>query len=144
MVKSHSLSPIRLQRIVKKSLYPHFLRSLLTTCLDNSESGKRNYCLGKNSGKCLEFWIQKSERTMKVTFTQQRTNFSHGEKFDQALRSHRTVQFIRSVHTEPTNQVEFHLFTDNGFTICPWAQRYFSTSKMAFSNYVFAVQKFRR
>ena len=37
-------------------------------CIDhlfnNLESGKINYCFGKKCGKSLEFWIQKSVRTM--------------------------------------------------------------------------------
>ena len=43
----------------EKSFVPAFLRSLLTTDLsDNLEPGKRNYCLGKRSGKSIEliFW----------------------------------------------------------------------------------------
>ena len=40
----------------KKTLFLRFLRSLLITNLfDNLESGKRNYCFGKKSGKSLEF-----------------------------------------------------------------------------------------
>ena len=31
---------------------------------DNFESGKKKYCFGKKSGKSLEFWIQKSVRTL--------------------------------------------------------------------------------
>ena len=41
---------------MRKSLFLCFLRSLLITDLfDNIESGKRNYCYGKKSGKSLEF-----------------------------------------------------------------------------------------
>ena len=40
----------------EKSFVPSFLRCLLITDLfDNLESGKRNYCFGKKSGKSLEF-----------------------------------------------------------------------------------------
>ena len=41
---------------MKIALFLRFLRSLLITdLLDNLESGKRNYCFGKKSGKSLEF-----------------------------------------------------------------------------------------
>ena len=41
---------------MKKTLFLRFLRCLLITDLfDNLESGKRNYCFGKKSGKSLEF-----------------------------------------------------------------------------------------
>ena len=33
---------------------------------DNLESGKRNDCFGKKSGKILEFWIQKSVGTLYI------------------------------------------------------------------------------
>ena len=33
---------------------------------DNLESGKRNDCFGKKSGKSLEFWIQKSVGTLYI------------------------------------------------------------------------------
>ena len=58
LVKSYSISPVCFQPtyIMKKSLFLRFLRSLLITDLfDNLESGKRNYCFGKKSGKSLEF-----------------------------------------------------------------------------------------
>ena len=56
LVKSYSISPVCLQPIMKKALFLSFLMSLLTTDLsDNLESGKRNYCLGKRSGKSIEF-----------------------------------------------------------------------------------------
>ena len=56
LVKSYSISPVFLQPIMKKALFLSFLMSLLTTDLsDNLESGKRNYCLGKRSGKSNEF-----------------------------------------------------------------------------------------
>ena len=41
---------------MKKALFLRFLRCLLITDLyHNLESGKRNYCFGKKSGKSLEF-----------------------------------------------------------------------------------------
>ena len=52
---------------MKKALFLSFLRSLLTTDLsDNLESGKRNYCLGKRSGKSIEFifWYMVKARTV--------------------------------------------------------------------------------
>ena len=58
LVKSYSISPVSFQPtcIMKKALFLRFLRSLLITDLfDNLESGKRNYCFGKKSGKSLEF-----------------------------------------------------------------------------------------
>ena len=56
LVKSYSISPVCLQPIMKIALFLRFLRSLLITdLLDNLESGKRNYCFGKKSGKSLEF-----------------------------------------------------------------------------------------
>ena len=56
LVKSYSMSPVCLQPIMKKDLFLSFLKSLLTTDLsDNLDSGKSNYCLGKRSGKSLEF-----------------------------------------------------------------------------------------
>ena len=51
-------SPICFQPtcIMKKALFLRLVRCLLITDLfDNLESGKRNYCLGKKSGKSLEF-----------------------------------------------------------------------------------------
>ena len=60
LVKSYSISPVCFQPtcIMKKSLFLRFLRSLLITDLfDNLESGKRNYCFGKKSGKVeFIFW----------------------------------------------------------------------------------------
>ena len=49
----------------EKSVVSVFLGSVLITYLpDNLESEKRNYCFGKNTGKSLEFWIEKSVRTL--------------------------------------------------------------------------------
>ena len=67
LVKSYSIWPVCLQPIMKKVLFLSFLRSLLTTDLsDNLESGKRNYCLGKRSGKSIEFifWYMVKVRTV--------------------------------------------------------------------------------
>ena len=45
-----------------------FISAFLKICINNLfynlESGKRTYCFGKKSGKSLEFWIQKSVRTL--------------------------------------------------------------------------------
>ena len=54
------ISPLCLERIIKKALFLCCLRSLY----DNLESGKRSYCFRKKSGKSLEFWTQKSVRTL--------------------------------------------------------------------------------
>lgn len=66
LVKSHSISPICLQCIMKKALLLHqFCKASFDHLFDNLKSGKiLNYsCFGKNSGKSLEFWIEKSVRT---------------------------------------------------------------------------------
>ena len=57
--KSWVFSPVLLLQC-KKSFVPAFIDHLF----DNFESGKRNYCCGKKSGKSLEFWIQKSVRML--------------------------------------------------------------------------------
>ena len=52
---------------MKKALFLRFLMSLLTTDpSDNLESGKINYCLGKRSGKSIEFifWYMCKARTV--------------------------------------------------------------------------------
>ena len=64
LVKSYSISLVRLQRIMEKALFLRFFKASIDHLFDNLESGKRNYCFGKKSGKSLEFWIQKSVRTM--------------------------------------------------------------------------------
>ena len=48
------------QHIIKKS----FVHSSIDHRFDNLESGKRNHCCGKTSGKSLEYWIQKSVWTL--------------------------------------------------------------------------------
>ena len=52
LVKSYSISPVRLQCIERKALFAAFLRSDL---FDNHESGKINYCFGKSLEKVLIF-----------------------------------------------------------------------------------------
>ena len=67
LVKSYSMSSLRLQRIVKKALFLPFLEVSIDHLFDNLESGKKNYYFGKKSGKRPEFGIQKSVRTLQVT-----------------------------------------------------------------------------
>ena len=63
-------------------------------------------------------------------------------------RPHGTVQYFRSFHTKLTNQVDFFF----SFTICSFAARYSSKSKMALSswvnkhpcNHAFTVQNVKR
>ena len=64
LVKSYSISPVRLRCIVKKALFLLFLRSVLITYLITSSLEKEIIVLEKKSGKSLEFWIQKSVRTL--------------------------------------------------------------------------------
>ena len=69
LVKSYSISPIRLQRFMKKALFLRFLekrRNVLITRFDNLEDGERNCCFGKKSGKSLELWIQTFVRTLYI------------------------------------------------------------------------------
>ena len=54
LVKSYSISPVCLQRIIDKALFLLFLRSL-AHLFDNCESGKRSYCFGKSLEKILNF-----------------------------------------------------------------------------------------
>ena len=44
----------------EKSVVPAFLKVSIDHLFDNLESGKKNYCFGKRSGKSLECWIIKS------------------------------------------------------------------------------------
>ena len=60
LVKSYSISPVRLQRIVVKALFLRFCKVSIDHLFDNLESGKKICCFGKS----LEFWIQKSVRTL--------------------------------------------------------------------------------
>ena len=69
LIKSYSILPIQvhLQRIMKKALFLHFLRSLLITYLITLSLEKEMInCLGKKSGKSLKFWIQKSAQILCV------------------------------------------------------------------------------
>ena len=50
----------------EKSLVPGFFKVSVDHLSGNLESGKVNYCLGKKAGKSLEFWIQKSVRTVTI------------------------------------------------------------------------------
>ena len=47
----------------EKSFVPFFKVSI-DHLFDDLELGKRNYCFEKRSGKSLEFWIQKSVRSL--------------------------------------------------------------------------------
>ena len=81
----------------------------------------------------------------KVKFTRNRTNSRPAEKFDRTIRSHGTVQYFCSRFTRNWR-------ASSGFTICPYAERYFSKSEMTSPNWnathprthAFDVQKFRR
>ena len=53
LVKSFSILPVRLQRIVKKALFLRFSKVSVEDLFDNLESGKRNYCFGKSLEKVL-------------------------------------------------------------------------------------------
>ena len=61
--KSYSTSSVCLQRTTKKTLFLRF-KSSVEHLFDNLESGERNYCFGKRSGKSFEFWIEKSVWTL--------------------------------------------------------------------------------
>ena len=52
LVKSYSISPVRLQCIMKEAL---FLQFFLRSLFDNLESGRRSYCFGKSLEKVLNF-----------------------------------------------------------------------------------------
>ena len=75
-VKSYSILPVRLQRIMKKALFLHIFFKVSTDHLqvfDNCESGKWNDCFGKSLGKVLNFlsknlykpWKYKSPKKFK-------------------------------------------------------------------------------
>ena len=67
LVKSYTISPVRLQRIMKKALLPSLLRSLLITYLITLSLGKGSTVFfGKKSGKGLEYWIPKFVRTLHI------------------------------------------------------------------------------
>ena len=61
--KSYSTSSVCLQCSTKKALFLRFKASI-DHLFDNLESGGRNYCFGKSSGKSLAFSIQKSVWTL--------------------------------------------------------------------------------
>ena len=65
LFKCYSILPVRLQRTMKKYLFLRLLRSLFK----NLESEKRNYSFEKKSAKSVEFWIQKSVRTLNKLFS---------------------------------------------------------------------------
>ena len=52
--------------IVKTSFVPAFFKVCINHLFDNLECGKRIIVLGKKSRKSLEFWIQKSVRTLSI------------------------------------------------------------------------------
>ena len=58
LVKSYLISPVCLQPIMKKSLFLRFFKVSIdhSDLFDNLESGKRNYCFGKKSGKVLNLF----------------------------------------------------------------------------------------
>ena len=52
--KSYSTTSVCFQRTTKKALFLRFKVSV-DHLFDNLETGERNYCFGKSSGKSLEF-----------------------------------------------------------------------------------------
>ena len=72
LVKSYSIWPVRLQRIMKwKALFLRFfLRSILITCLITLSLEKEIIVLEWQCGKTLEFWNQKTVRTLKTSWRQ--------------------------------------------------------------------------
>ena len=48
----------------EKTFVPAFFKVSIDHVFDILESEKRNYCFGKQCGKSLELWIQKSVRTL--------------------------------------------------------------------------------
>ena len=70
LVKSFSILSVRLQCIIEKSFVPVFFKVSIDHSVDKPESGKRNkLLLWKKSTKSLEFWIQKSIRTLSISFS---------------------------------------------------------------------------
>ena len=55
LVKSYSILPVRLQRIIDKALFLLFFLRSLAHLFDKWESGKRSYCFGKSLEKILNF-----------------------------------------------------------------------------------------
>ena len=65
LAKSYSISFVRLQHIMEMLFFfLHFIKVSIYHLFDNLEYGKRNYCFVKSLEKGLEFWIQKSVRTL--------------------------------------------------------------------------------
>lgn len=64
--KSYAMSPLSLRRIMIIALFVPFLEVSIDNLFDNLDSGKI-IILEKKSGKRLEFWVQKSARTLQVT-----------------------------------------------------------------------------
>ena len=59
LVKSYSISSVRLQHIMKKALFLCFFKGLYWPPeFDNLESGNRKYCFGKSLEKVLNFGSQ--------------------------------------------------------------------------------------
>ena len=55
LVKSYSISLVRLQRIMEKALFLRFFKASIDHLFDNLESGKKNYGFGKSLEKVLNF-----------------------------------------------------------------------------------------
>ena len=49
LVKSYSISPVRLKRIIQKALFLRFFKVSICHLFDNLESGKSKYCFGEKS-----------------------------------------------------------------------------------------------
>ena len=49
LVKSYSISPVRLKRIIQKALFLRFFKVYIAHLFDNLEPGKRKYCFGEKS-----------------------------------------------------------------------------------------------
>ena len=49
LVKSYSISPVRLKRIIQKALFLRFFKVSIAHLFDNPEPGKRKYCFGEKS-----------------------------------------------------------------------------------------------
>ena len=68
-MQSYSISPACLQlMIIVKKLCSYIFKVCVYPVFDNLESGKETFVLEKKCGKILEFWIQKSVRTLLLRF----------------------------------------------------------------------------